>query len=59
VVRVLVPSQEAIYRFPPQNWAVDQLFDGVRSYKDIADLYSAQLGAVYGVDDVRDFRGFT
>ena len=55
VVRVLVPSQEAIYRFPPQNWALIQLFDGVRSYEDIADLYSAQLGAVYGVDDVRDF----
>jgi putative peptide zinc metalloprotease protein len=55
VVRVLVPSQEAIYRFPPQNWALIQLFDGVRSYQDIADLYSAQLGAVYGVDDVRDF----
>src|SRR5712671_1213901 len=55
VVRVLVPSQEAIYRFPPQNWTLIQLFDGVRSYEDIAGLYSAQLGAVYGVDDVRDF----
>jgi len=55
VVRFLVASQGAIYRFPPQNWALIQLFDGVRSYEDIADLYSAQLGAVYGVDDVRDF----
>jgi len=55
VVRVLVPSQEAIFRFPPQNWALIQLFDGVRSYEEIADLYSAQLGAVYGVDDVREF----
>jgi putative peptide zinc metalloprotease protein len=55
VVRVLVPSQEAMYRFPPQNWALIQLFDGIRSYEEIADLYSAQLGAVYGVDDVREF----
>ena len=55
VVRVLVPSQEAIFRFPPQNWALIQLFDGVRSYEEIADLYSAQLGAEYSVDDVREF----
>jgi len=55
VVRVLVPSQESMYRFPPQNWALIQLFDGVRSYEDVAEQYSAQLGAVYGVEDLRDF----
>src|SRR5713226_1679954 len=55
VVRVLVPSQEAIFRFPPQNWTLIQLFDGIRSYEEIADIYSAQRGAAYGVDDVREF----
>src|SRR6266853_560283 len=55
VVRVLVPSQEAMYRFPPQNWALIKLFDGVRTYDDVARVYSEQLGAVYGVDDVREF----
>jgi putative peptide zinc metalloprotease protein len=55
VVRVLVPSQEAMYRFPPPNWALIQLFDGVRSYEEIAALYSAELGAVYSVEDVREF----
>ncbi len=55
VVRVLVPSQEAMYRFPPQNWALIKLFDGVRTYDDVAHAYSEQLGAVYGVDDVREF----
>jgi len=55
VVRVLVPSQEAMYRFPPANWALIQLFDGARSYEEIAELYSAQLGAVYAADDVREF----
>src|ERR1700719_3362053 len=55
VVRVLVPSQEAMYRFPPPNWALIQFFDGVRSYEDIAALYSAQLRADYSVDDVREF----
>src|SRR6267154_716367 len=55
VVRVLVPSQEAMYRFPPQNWALIQLFDGVRSYEDIAREYSGQLGSEYAADDVREF----
>jgi putative peptide zinc metalloprotease protein len=55
VVRVLVPSQEAMYRFSPANWALIQFFDGVRTYEEVAELYSAQLGAEYGVDDVREF----
>lgn len=55
IVRVLVPSQEAIYRFSPQNWALIQLFDGVRSYDEIAAEYSARLGAEYSVDEVREF----
>jgi putative peptide zinc metalloprotease protein len=55
VIRVLVPSQEAMYRFSPANWALIRLFDGVRTYDDIAEVYSEQLGAVYGVDDVREF----
>ena len=34
IVRVLVPSQDALFRFPAPNWAVAQLFDGVRSYEE-------------------------
>jgi putative peptide zinc metalloprotease protein len=28
VVRVVVAKQDAMYRFPPANWALMQLFDG-------------------------------
>ena len=55
VVRVLVPSQEAMYRFSPQNWAFIQMFDGNRTYDEIAELYSAQTGAEYNVEEVREF----
>jgi putative peptide zinc metalloprotease protein len=55
IVKVLVPSQECMFSFPPANWALAQLFDGVRSYEEIAQLYSAQSGAQFGVDDVREF----
>lgn len=55
IVRVLVPSQEAMYRFPPANWALAQLFDGNRTYEDIAETYSASAGIEYSPDEVREF----
>jgi putative peptide zinc metalloprotease protein len=55
VVRALVPTQEAMYRFPRGNWKLAQLFDGARSYEEIARTYSAQTGTEYGADEVREF----
>jgi putative peptide zinc metalloprotease protein len=49
VVRVYVPSAESMFKFPPQNWALIQLFDGRRSYEEIAELFSRKSGAVYGM----------
>jgi putative peptide zinc metalloprotease protein len=57
IVRVLVASQDAMYRFSPQNWALIELFDGKRSYEEIAEMYSRSLGAEYGVEQVREFAG--
>jgi putative peptide zinc metalloprotease protein len=55
VVRVYVPSAEGMYKFPPQNWALIQLFDGKRSYKEIAALYSRQAGTEYSAEAIREF----
>jgi len=55
VVRVYVPSAESMYKFPPQNWALIQLFDGKRSYEEIAELYSQQTGTWYTAETVREF----
>jgi putative peptide zinc metalloprotease protein len=55
MVRVLVPSQDSIYRFTPQNWELVQLFDGRRSYAEIADLYSLQKGVAFSVESVCEF----
>jgi len=55
VFRVYVPNAEAMYKFPPQNWALIQLFDGQRSYSEIADLYSRQTRVEYGAEQVREF----
>jgi putative peptide zinc metalloprotease protein len=55
VVRVLVPSQDVMYRFPPQNWALIQLFDGCRSFEEIAEIYSGQTGHEFSADEIREF----
>ncbi len=55
VIRVYVPSAEAMYKFAPQNWALIQLFDGKRSYQAIATLYSRQTGTEYSAGAIREF----
>ena len=55
VFRVYVPSAEAMYKFPPQNWTLIQLFDGKRDYDEVARLYSQQTRIEYSTEQVRDF----
>jgi len=54
IFRVYVPSAEAMYKFPPENWALIQLFDGKRSYDEIAELYSRQTRVEYSTEQVRE-----
>jgi putative peptide zinc metalloprotease protein len=53
VVRVYVPCAGGMYTFPAEQWKMIQLFDGVRSYGEIAELYSGRAGAAYSAQDVR------
>jgi putative peptide zinc metalloprotease protein len=55
VVRVYLPSEQTMFRFPLANWPLIQLFDGRRSYEEIAALHSAQSGVEYSADEVRDY----
>jgi putative peptide zinc metalloprotease protein len=55
VVRVYIPSVGAMYKFPPQNWALIQLFDGKRTCEEVAALYSQQTGTQYTAEAIRDF----
>jgi putative peptide zinc metalloprotease protein len=55
VIRALVPGQDAVYRFQKPNWELAQLFDGNRSYEEIARLYSAQHSSEYSTEEVREF----
>lgn len=55
VVRAFVPGVDAMFVFPPESWALIQLFDGERSYAEVAELHSLETGIDYSEDTVRDF----
>jgi putative peptide zinc metalloprotease protein len=55
IVRVYVPSAKGMYSFPAQNWALIRLFDGSRSYGEIAEAYSGETGSSFSEEQVREF----
>jgi putative peptide zinc metalloprotease protein len=55
IVRVYVPSIAGMFTFEQAQWALTQLFDGKRSYEEIAELYSQQNGIQYDAETVREF----
>jgi len=55
IFRIYVPCVEGMFKFPPQNWHLAQLFDGKRSYEEIAEIYSQQTGVHYDEEQIRDF----
>ncbi|MGB2672495.1 MAG: efflux RND transporter periplasmic adaptor subunit [Candidatus Acidiferrum sp.] len=57
MVRIYVPSSGFMYSFPEQHWNLIRLFDGKRTYEDIAAEYSAQSGNQFGAEAVREFAG--
>jgi len=55
IFRVYVPCVAGMFKLPPQNWNLANLFDGNRSYEEIAELYSQQTGVHYDEEQVREF----
>ncbi|MGD0730168.1 MAG: HlyD family efflux transporter periplasmic adaptor subunit [Terracidiphilus sp.] len=52
---VLQRNGGSIFRFTPLQWRVALLFDGVRTYDEIAEDYTAETGQPLSPDDVRGF----
>ncbi len=55
VVRSFVPGGESVFTFPQGTWSLIQLFNGQRSYSEVAELYSQQTGVTYPEETVQDF----
>ena len=55
VIAALLRGSDKIFRFSPDQWRIIELFDGTRSYEDVAALHSELYGAVYAADDLKEF----
>jgi putative peptide zinc metalloprotease protein len=54
-VKVFVPGVDAMFTFPPASWNLIQLFNGLRSYAEVAERYSEETGIAYSEETVREF----
>jgi putative peptide zinc metalloprotease protein len=52
---VMQRGRANFFRFPPVQWKLASLFDGQRSYDEIAALYTEQTGIHASAEDVRSF----
>jgi len=52
---VLVPEMHQYYRLTPDQWALLRLFDGERSYQEVADAFSAQTNIAYSAELAQEF----
>jgi len=55
IVRVYFPSTGLMYRLTWAQWSLAQLFDGNRSYAEIAELYFQETGTQYDQQTVIEF----
>jgi len=53
-----LPGTEEILRFIPEQWKLVQLFDGTRTYAEIAALSAEATGTAFAEDDVREIASF-
>jgi len=54
-VVAMISGDSAVMRFTPETWKLVELFDGERSYSEIAELYQQQTGASLSEEQVREF----
>jgi len=52
---VMQRGKNSFFRFTPLQWQILQLFDGARTYLEIAELHTAQTGMPISADEVRSF----
>ncbi len=55
VVQVLIPDNHGFYTLAPESWELLQLFDGERSYEEIAELFAKRTGIAATADWVLEF----
>jgi putative peptide zinc metalloprotease protein len=55
IVGILQRSKGSFFRFQPQQWHLAQLFDGIRSYDEIAQRFNEEQGGALTAREVEEF----
>ena len=55
VVGILQRSKGSFFRFQPPQWYLAQLFDGIRSYDEIAQRFNEEQGGALTAPEVEEF----
>ena len=55
MIYAIVSGYDELYRFTPHQWEVTKLFDGQRSYQDVATYANQHLGVQYSADEIQEF----
>lgn len=53
-----MPGSDSFVRLTREQWRLLELFDGERSYKEVADLTEGATGLAFTEDDVKEFASF-
>ena len=54
-IGVLQRGKNNYYRFSPSQWELALLFDGQKSFEEVAETYSSQTGAAIAIEEIRQF----
>lgn len=55
MVGIMQRGKNSFFRFTPKQWQLLQLFDGVRTYDEIAELHTAQTAMPISAEEVRTY----
>jgi putative peptide zinc metalloprotease protein len=58
VVLIKMPGTDLVFRLPPSQWKLIQLFDGERSCAEVAATYEGETGSAITEDDVRELASY-
>ena len=58
VVLVKMPGSDLAFRFSPLQWQLIQLFDGRRSWDEIAAQYERESGTAIAADDIKELASY-
>jgi putative peptide zinc metalloprotease protein len=58
VVLAKMPGADSFVRLTPEQWKVLQLFDGERSFEQVAEALAETMAVPFSADDVKEFSSF-